>query len=189
MFYIFLNREKGEYIVPKTSKDKFWFSMSELSDTGITHDKIKTCFNKAILLTKKNSDGPNTNDYTKCYSYNRYGLDIDWDEDSTTQEPVTTEVVTDNPGNSGNQLPANAKCNGNILGASDNKIVGGSNANRGSWPFIVGVRMGGFMCGGTILSENVVMTAAHCCEDFVAEDITVSGLFLLTRRKIAERPQ
>ena len=34
---------------------------------------------------------PNGMDYTACYSYNRYGLEIDWEENQTTAEPVTDE--------------------------------------------------------------------------------------------------
>ena len=44
------------------------------------------------------------------------------------------------------------------------RIVNGDDAVKNSWPWIVGVRMGGFMCGGSILSDKWVITAAHCCE-------------------------
>lgn len=45
------------------------------------------------------------------------------------------------------------------------KIVGGKNAGFGLFPFIVSLKLKGslkHMCGGAILSENYILTAAHC---------------------------
>jgi secreted trypsin-like serine protease len=45
------------------------------------------------------------------------------------------------------------------------RIVGGENAIENSWPMIVSLRLNGtssHSCGGTILSNSYILTAAHC---------------------------
>lgn len=46
------------------------------------------------------------------------------------------------------------------------RIVGGQEARPGSHPWIVSLQMGSsHFCGGTIVAEDVVVTAAHCVAD------------------------
>jgi len=171
---------QGEYIYPKTKKDKIWFSMSGVANSGFEHSAVKTCFQKAVLMTMKDDGESNMyGDYTKCYLYNRYGMDIDWDEDD--EEPATTTGTTttgtatttsSKPTGGSNLIPDGVKCNGNTV-SDPVKIVNGDNAVKNSWPWIVGVRMNGGMCAGTILNDNHVLTAAHCCEGSNANQIYV----------------
>ena len=47
-------------------------------------------------------------------------------------------------------------------------IVGGSVTEKGRYPWQVGLRIDfdeSYFCGGSILSDDWVITAAHCCDD------------------------
>ncbi|MBF0103166.1 MAG: trypsin-like serine protease [Desulfobacterales bacterium] len=67
--------------------------------------------------------------------------------------------------------------------AKDNKIVGGYEAERDAWPFMVALidapysNTNGYydyqFCGGSILNSNWVITAAHCVENKKADSFKV----------------
>lgn len=42
------------------------------------------------------------------------------------------------------------------------RIVGGNNAYSNQFPYQVAVLGGGVLCGGSLISRNYVVTAAHC---------------------------
>jgi secreted trypsin-like serine protease len=53
------------------------------------------------------------------------------------------------------------------LRPSSNRIIGGTAARSGAWPwqvrlFIPGAGDSGFMCGGALIGQRLVLTAAHC---------------------------
>lgn len=47
-------------------------------------------------------------------------------------------------------------------------VVGGENAPRGAYPWIVALDVG---CGGTLIAPDRVLTAGHCVEDLRVEDL------------------
>ena len=49
------------------------------------------------------------------------------------------------------------------LSADELKIVGGTVVTPNSWPWQVALKYNGqLFCGGTLLDQNWVLTAAHC---------------------------
>jgi hypothetical protein len=51
------------------------------------------------------------------------------------------------------------------------RIIGGETAIEYSWPMMASLRWpqeDNFLCGGTILSNSYILTAAHCLEEYVS---------------------
>nr|CAA65251.1 trypsinogen [Botryllus schlosseri] len=61
-----------------------------------------------------------------------------------------------------------------FCGANADKIIGGSSASNGQFPSIIfQKKSGSFFCGGTIITPNRVLSAAHCEQNLVG--LTVTG--------------
>jgi hypothetical protein len=76
---------------------------------------------------------------------------------SGTAAPTTTSAPVP-------YQPADSTCKCGIRN-SGNRIVGGTNALKNEFPWRIGMKNslnGGVFCGGSIISENYIMTAAHC---------------------------
>jgi len=70
---------------------------------------------------------------------------------------------------SGDSKPEDALCGvqapGNQPRIGKGRIVGGEDAKPHSWPWQIGFyQYGQFFCGGSLLSADVILTAAHCFE-------------------------
>ena len=58
------------------------------------------------------------------------------------------------------------------------KIIGGTDATIADFPWQVYYESGNFMCGGSIISGNWIITAAHCTENDDGSAIPVSEMFV-----------
>ena len=82
--------------------------------------------------------------------------------ESSSQTPVTSPGPTPTPTT---QPPVSSECG---VSRTKTRIVGGTVAAQGAWPWsvILGRQRfgGGFqvMCGGTLIDEDTILTAAHC---------------------------
>ena len=75
---------------------------------------------------------------------------------------------------------------------AENRIVNGTDVNPPhNYPWMVSLFMTCFpngacpnnhLCGGTVLNEHFILTAAHCCfpEDATSPNVSIGHLFVLT---------
>jgi len=63
-----------------------------------------------------------------------------------------------------------------IVNNAQSKIVGGIEGVRGAYPYQISLRRrGGHICGGTIIDEKTIITAAHCLGEDASEYAIVAG--------------
>jgi len=58
------------------------------------------------------------------------------------------------------------------------KIIGGTDARISDYPWQVYYESGKYMCGGTIISDSWIITAAHCTMNDDGSEIPVSEMFI-----------
>ncbi|KAL5277041.1 hypothetical protein ACFFRR_002332 [Megaselia abdita] len=61
-----------------------------------------------------------------------------------------------------------------INAQNQERVIGGSDAQEGQFPYQVSLRVSGrHVCGGTIISSKFLLTAAHCVENIKATDLYI----------------
>lgn len=100
-------------------------------------------------------------------SENASGFILHW----TCSNENVTDFIADN------RIVTGARCrSGNQFynPTPQSRIVGGVEAIRNSWPWIVSLQSGGsHFCGGSIINAEWIATAAHCCISHTPNSITV----------------
>ena len=59
------------------------------------------------------------------------------------------------------------------------KIIGGTSASISEYPWQVLFRSGDYMCGGTLISREWVVTAAHCAQESNGSAIPIAEMFIV----------
>lgn len=67
------------------------------------------------------------------------------------------------------------------------RIVGGSQATRGEFPWIVQIKRGGHYCGGSVVNANWIVTAAHCSVASISGYTVVAGEHNLNQNEGTEQ--
>jgi len=62
-----------------------------------------------------------------------------------------------------------------IPNAQPDKIVGGVEATPHEFPWQVGLFFDGYFCGGTIISEKYILTAAHCADGVYSHEVVIGA--------------
>lgn len=78
-------------------------------------------------------------------------------------------------------------CNAEVKIDRSTRIIGGTEARRGQFPYIVALILGlpdygQSFCGGSIISSNFILTAAHCLEEAIQINVLagIHNVFLDT---------
>merc|ERR1712011_14657 len=62
-----------------------------------------------------------------------------------------------------------------IPNAQQDKIVGGVEATPHEFPWQVGLFFDGYFCGGSIISEEYILTAAHCADGVFHHEVVIGA--------------
>ena len=86
---------------------------------------------------------------------------------------VTTLAPTTPPPTVASGIAAGCRCG---LPTRSSKIINGEESEVSEYPWMVGISMAGSfspLCGGALISDQYVLTAAHCCKGKLAENIQI----------------
>lgn len=80
-----------------------------------------------------------------------------------------------------NLLLAGLLCSSSLLAANgiSTRVVGGDDASEDDWPWMVTVYSGQYLCGGSLIDKNIVLTAAHCLYDENGTEITADNITVI----------
>jgi len=88
-----------------------------------------------------------------------------WEHKQATIDKIASELRGAGSSRKGTQLDLKAGCGIEGPLAQEDRIVGGVEAVEHTWPWQVALFIDdAWFCGGSIISENYVLTAAHCAD-------------------------
>ena len=91
-------------------------------------------------------------------------------------DEVTTNINDEEKNNDESSSHTKVQQGSVAAGGSENRIIGGDNAQPGQYPYYVQLRDMG--CGGSLIAPRIVLTAAHCEEygwDLIDQQVIVGG--------------
>ncbi|KAI9554581.1 hypothetical protein GHT06_019854 [Daphnia sinensis] len=82
--------------------------------------------------------------------------------------PNNIKTTPTDSGNGVSDSKESVKCGAGptkMLSYEEQRIVGGTAAEKNSWPSVASLRRNGqFFCGGSLIAEDKILTAAHCVD-------------------------
>ena len=92
--------------------------------------------------------------------------EVYWEHKQAAINQVAAELRASGTTRKGTQLDPKAGCGIEGPLAREDRIVGGVEATEHTWPWQVALFIDdAWFCGGSIISENYILTAAHCADD------------------------
>ena len=128
--------------IPRENETKkgFWWFLEWKWNTQTEFTISKTCESLGLLGLGLNS----------VEARNDWELPSNWAFCSASSQIERFHGMVGGPGGPG--------------GMGNDRIVGGGPAEMGTWPFIVRLKFGrNYLCGGSLIDGDTVLTAAHCC--------------------------
>ena len=88
--------------------------------------------------------------------------------------PTTTSATTTTTSAASVASSCPCGCSSVSIGSLLSRVINGVPATPNSWPWMVHVRMSGFgTCGGFLISDQHIITAAHCVSNIAASRVKV----------------
>lgn len=120
-----------------------------------------TCGTRVLFRTSFSNGNVTSNNAYKRHMNKR-------DEDAASFNKLyqqTLDLLNANSEESTKSSSEEENENNNTIVGLQSRVVGGRASQPTAWPFLIAIyRDGQFHCGGVIISESYVITAAHCME-------------------------
>jgi len=94
---------------------------------------------------------------------------------ATTPAPTTAPTTAPTPAPTSAPTTSSSKRGCGALSKQLTRIVGGQPADKGEWPWMAALLRDSDdqYCGGVLVTDQHILSAAHCVDNFKASDITI----------------